>query len=269
MAAPQITYPTGEAPKWQGLRAAIQAYYAALLPPLATLRAAVFAVFPRLTPTKADLPGEPPFFYFPSQRILIDHAVEIFLREMAGEDRSMDGFISPEGDGILQERAVFTYKVGLQRGADLVNADQMMEVARGDPAVRAMLEHAFERMSENGRLGLEGIGDQVHSVLTSAQAAGLNPLETARQLTAEFDQLKGWEFQRLARTESAYAAIDGSRDQMMELGVTQVEWLTSADACPVCQSFVGQRFSIEDTNNHPPGHPNCVCDLVNVAPEGG
>jgi SPP1 gp7 family putative phage head morphogenesis protein len=132
-----------------------------------------------------------------------------------------------------------------------------------------MLDHAFTRLSENGRLRLENVRDDVHGILLGAQDAGISPIETARQLSKQFDHYRRAQFETLARTETAYASEEGNRIQMRDLGVFAVKWLISADACPICQAFEGQVFSIEDVAKHPPGasHPNCVCSLGPVEAE--
>jgi SPP1 gp7 family putative phage head morphogenesis protein len=132
-----------------------------------------------------------------------------------------------------------------------------------------MLDHAFDRLSANGALRLEGVKDEIHGVLVSATDAGLNPLATARQLAGQFDQYAGWEFQRLARTEAAYAAEEGTRGQLAELGVERLEVVIAAGACPICQAYDGQVFAIDDTENLPPFHPNCLCATAPAAPEPG
>jgi SPP1 gp7 family putative phage head morphogenesis protein len=268
----QVSYGNGEKPQYRALRQAINDYYADLLRPLAVLRDACFAALPFADPQKD--PSEQPFRYTTPSRRVIDRAVELFLEEMAGPDRSREGFIeggiaADAADGILQQRNLFSFAVGVQRGADLLSADPSLATARESPAVRQMLDHAFDRLSANGALRLEGVRDDIHSVLVSATDAGLNPLATARQLAGQFDQYAGWEFQRLARTEAAYAAEEGTRGQLADLGVERVEVVIAAGACPICQAYDGQVFEIGDEENLPPFHPNCLCSTAPAAPERG
>ena len=267
----EVSYGNGEKPRYGALRRAINAYYNDLLRPLNALREAVFAALPFPDPAKDD-GEEQPFRYTAASRRVIDRAVEIFLEEMAGPDRTRAGFVdggaeSDSPDGVIQQRDVFTYAIGLQRGAELMDAEQSMQPGRTSPAVKQMLDHAFDRLSENGKLRLEGVRDEIHESLVNAQDAGLSPLETARNLAGRFDQYAGWEFQRLARTEAAFASEAGVRDQLQDLGVQQVEVLVSADACELCDGYDGQTFDITDDDNLPPYHPNCLCSTAPVAPE--
>lgn len=255
----QISYGGSEQPRYAALRHAIDSYYADLLRPLRVLREKVFGTLP-LTDPKKDA-EDAPFRYTQATRDVIDDAVELFLTAMAGPDRTAAGFSaggpeSDSADGIIQQRDVFSYAIGISRGADVMNATQTLAAARQSPAVKEMLDHAFARLSDNGALRLESVRDDIHGILTSAQAAGLNPLETARQLGDQFDQYSGWEFQRLARTEAAFASEAGVRDQMQEMGVDRVEWLISAGACEICEGFDGQTFAIDDVESMPPQHPN-------------
>jgi hypothetical protein len=256
----EVTYGGGEKPRYGALRRAISRYYADLLRPLGSLRKAAFLALPFPDPAKAKQDDEP-FRYTAAQKRLIDDAIDIFLDEIAGPDRTREGFVaggaeSDTSDGIIQQHDILAYAVGLMRGADLMDAAQTLQAGRQNPAVQEMLEHAFDRLSDKGALRLELVRDDIHGILAGAQAAGLNPLETARQLGDQFDEYAGWEFQRLARTEAAFASEAGVRDQMGDMGVERVEWLISDGACPICEGYDGQQFDIDDEDNLPPGHPN-------------
>lgn len=263
----EVSYGNGEKPRYSSLRQAINGYYQDLLKPLATLRSSVFMALPMEDRTKAEAE---PFRYTAAERRTIDHAVDLFLAEMAGPDRTKGGFVhgGPESDtpdGVIQQRDVLTYAIGIKRGADLLDKSPTLAPARTSPAVTKMLEHAFERLSEDGKLRLEGIRDEVHGLLVAAQDAGLSPLETGRELSARFDQYQDWEFQRLARTEAAFASEAGVRDQMSDMGVERVQVLVSADACEICEPFDEQVFDIDDDDNLPPYHPNCLCSTAPAA----
>ena len=97
------------------------------------------------------------------QRRLIDLAIDLFLTEMAGPDRSREGYVtggmeSDTPDGVLQQRQVFSYAIGLRRAADLLNQTfSTLTPGRQDPAVLKMLDGAFARLSENGKLRLEAV----------------------------------------------------------------------------------------------------------------
>lgn len=259
----RIDYGGGERPKYASLRHTIDAFYRDLLRPLTALELAVTEAL-KLPVEKAE--EKKPFRYTARQRRVLDKAIDVFLTEIAGPDRSRAGFVeggmeSDTPDGILQQREILSYSVGLQRAGDLLERKTTLTPGRADPAVREMLDGAFARLSENGTLRLESVRDDIHGILVSGTDAGISPLDVGRQLSRQFDQYGSYEFERLARTEAAFAAIAGNREQMTEFGVGYVIWLLDASACPLCQAYEGKVFSVEDTANHPPLHPNCLCDL--------
>lgn len=260
----RVSYGDGEKPKWSALRRAIDGFYGDLARLLAALEEDVFAALPVLAE------GGAPFRYTAKQRRLIEAALTSFLVEMAGPDRSREGFVtggleSETPDGVLQQRSLFTYAIGLERAASVAGRTGTLTAGRQNPAVLEMLDGAFSRLSENGKLRLEGVRDEIHSVLVSATDAGISPLETGRQLANRFDQYRRFEFERLARTEAAFAAEAANRDQMRDFGVTEVVWLISSSACPICRAREGKVYAIEDVENHPPEHPNCLCSLAEAA----
>lgn len=270
-----VHYGSDEQPRYTALRRRVDDYYAALLPPLAALRSRVLAAIARPGGAKDAEDDDEAFRYLGVTRQVIDDAVELFLAQMAGQDRTRDGFSAvpagpAQGDGIIQEQDRLAFVTGLSRGADLLDRDPTLSGARQSPAVRKMLDDAFERLSEKGQLRLESVKDDIHAILTSAQNAGLNPIETARQLSRQFDQYQGWEFQRLARTEAAFASERGVREQMQGLGVEKVEWLISAGACPICEDLAaGGPYAIDDEESLPPAHPNCLCSCAPVEGDSG
>lgn len=257
----QVSYGSGEKPRYQALAQTIQQFYADLQPPLADLREAVFTATQLPEVEKAE---GPVFRYTAKIRRVLDAAITKFLDAVAGPDRSRKGYVnggpeSDHADGILQQRQIMAYSVGLRRAADLVGTAQTLVPARSDPAVKEMLDNAFSRLSSSGKLRLETVRDEIHGILASGADAGLNPLDVGRQLSKQFTQYSGYEFERLARTESAFASEAGNREQMMEFGVSYVTWLLSSGACPICTAYEGKIIPIEEVESQPPGHPNCAC----------
>lgn len=297
-----VTYGDGEKPKYRALANAIEQTYRDLLRPLGALEEACFTYL-KLPAAKqaeasqrtpASSPFAPasagpasggwhdrvcllrdkqakPFRYTASQKRIIDEAISLFLAEIAGPDRSRKGFVeggmeSDTPDGILQQTSFQTMLVGVAHAGTVVEQPTTIALSRQSPAVKHMLNDAFTRLSERGKMRLEGVRDEIHGILTSATSAGLSPIETGRQLSKHFEQYKRFEFERLARTEQAFAAEAGSREQYREYGVTHVQWLISSGACPICQAYVGQLIEIEDTENQPPAHPNCLCSTAPAGP---
>ena len=256
----EVSYGT-EKPRYRALRRQIEAYYADLLRPLDMLQGRLETALGLPQTTKADTEA---FRYNKARQRATDAAIDAFLTELAGPDRTEEGFVqggieSDTPDGVIQQHNVMSYAVGLQRGSDLLNRPQTLTAARNNPATEKMLENAFARLSQNGQMRLEEVRDDIHGILAGGAEAGLSPLDVARQLSKQFDQYSSYEFQRLARTEAAFASEEGSRAQMEDLGVTAYIWLIDASACPICQAYVGQVIAADDRDNLPPAHPNCLC----------
>jgi hypothetical protein len=258
----RITYPDKDRPKYPAIARAITRTYQDLLRPLLSLRETVFAYLPLTDSTKQE---EERFRYLARHRRILDEAIDLFLVEMAGPDRSREGYVnggmeSDTPDGVLQLSSVLSFATGIARAGEVMGVPTTVLPVRQSPAVRKMLDGAFELLSENGRMRLENIRDDIHSILVSATDAGLSPLETSRQLSRQFDHYSGYEFERLARTEAAYAAEAGSREQYREFGVSHVYWLISAGACSQCKAYEGQIIPIEDEVRQPPEHPQCCVE---------
>lgn len=108
-------------------------------------------------------------------------------------------------------------------------------------------------------------------VLARSVADGLGVDETAKQIDAMFDKGADWA-DMVARTETARAVTAGTLDSYADAGVTKVEWLTADGGCPICGEFesmgpVEMDQGFGDVEG-PPAHPNCLCTLLPVLPEG-
>ncbi len=253
-----------ERPKYRALSRRIDLYYRDLLRPLEALHARLETMLGLPEVAKDDSP----FSYNRARQRQADLALEAFLTELAGPDRSEEGFVkggieSDTADGIIQQQNVLSFATGLQRGSDLLNRGQTLQAGRNNPATEKMLENAFQRLSVGGQMRLEEIKDEIHGVLAGGAEAGLNPLEVARQLSKQFDQYSSYEFQRLARTEAAYASEEGVRGQLEAYGVTAYQILVDAGACPICIPYANQ--IIEVGGDLPPYHIQCLCT---VSPAG-
>jgi len=183
-----------------------------------------------------------PFDYTPEQLKIIDAAIGKFLTRMAGKERTRQGFVSPEvEDGLIQDHDRFAWSLGVKRATEMTGAAANIVLPeRNGPAIKTMLDNAFTRLSEGGRMRLEGTLDDIHGILLGATEAGLNPIEVSRQLRDQFDNYRGWEFERLARTEIATAQNDG-----------------------MCQEFKAEGVDVSGVENDLPAyHCNCVCGIT-------
>lgn len=63
----------------------------------------------------------------------------------------------------------------------------------------------------------------------------------------------------IARTETARAVSAATMDGYRAAGVPMVDWLVSADACPLCDELgANGPYTLQDAPDQP-AHPNCRC----------
>lgn len=241
---PLLDYGSGEQPSNGRTASAIFGFYSDIIDAARQLRSDVWnalglpAVSRRVlagaTITKAD---DDPFSMTAEQERVFNSAVDKFLATMAGEDRSAMAF--PEGDGLIQEWDRFAWQVGSDRVVEMTGAEATAILpARAYEAQRQLLANAFDKLSENGQMRLEGQLGELRDILQGGLAEGLNPLEVARQMSDRFDSYERYEFARLARTEMAFAQNAGQIEEANAEGVD---------------------MSGVDVNAFP-AHPNCLCD---------
>jgi hypothetical protein len=165
-------------------------------------------------------------------------AFEQHFREVAGMKRDQEGFVSPTtGDGIVQDYYLNGLSLGVLRANEATQSGAAnVLIARDSNAVQSFINEGFARLSDQGALRLEQIMPQVKQIIQQGISLGDNPLDIAKQLSDRFDQYKGWEFERLARTETAFAQNAGYNAECDAAGV---------DMSRVDPSAV-------------PAHPNCV-----------
>lgn len=197
-----------------------------------------------------------PFSLTLEQEQAFNLAVERFIATMAGKERTKQGFVSAEtGDGIIQQYDRFAHSLGVTRAVEMSGADAMQILPdRNGAAVQNLLSKAFDRLSSSEmgpdgqmRLRLEGKLGELQEIINEGLSLGSSPLEVAREMSAKFDAYRGWEFERLARTEVAFAQVQGQMDEYRAEGID----MSSVEADP------------------PPWHPNCLCDLTIEKQEDG
>jgi hypothetical protein len=182
-----------------------------------------------------------PFSYTPEQEAAFDRAIEQFLTTMAGKYRDKIGFTAQDGgDGVIQQWERFAHSLGVGRAVEMTGAEAAMVLpGRNSMAIVDLLNNAFDRLSDNGRLRLETSLDGLKDIIREGMDLGQNPIVVAREMSGRFDSYAGWEFQRLARTEISFAQNAGLIDEFGAEGVDM--------------SGVSE--------DPPPFHPNCLCSL--------
>lgn len=187
------------------------------------------------------VPDDAPFDYTPAQMKVFNKAVDLFVERMAGKELTKAGFVSPEtGDGIIQEWDRFAYGVGLKRASEATGAQAATLLPeRNADGIMKLLSDSFDRLSEDGQLRIGDQLDGIREVLQAGLETGANPLDVAGDLAERFQGYREYEWDRLARTEIAFAQNRGMVDE-----------------------FSAEGYSMDGIGDEPPFHPNCMCSLT-------
>lgn len=134
-----------------------------------------------------------------------------------------------------------------------------------------LLEEALTRLRQELMQGLVDEGESIPQLRDRVQKI--------------FDAAEEWRAERIARTEAARAVHAAQLESAKQSEVVAgLEWLVSADACPICMQIaaevrqmpLGQSFAVVGNNptyqhiKHPPAHPHCMCAAIEMLkPEYG
>jgi hypothetical protein len=240
----------------------------------------VFDAFCRYVWRHCGMPGEwaglavppaaEPYSWLPGEQAEFDRAVQWFMDSMVGKARDAAAFADPstamidvhnplyDGKPILPGQLRTSYELGVNRAVQVVgdNAPRLLG-PRNAEAQREFLTLAFRRLSDGARLKLGDVlngtpktGQSVRDMLLSAMNEGQGALKTARQLRNKFREIDGYDWQRLARTETSFALNAG----------TQAEYLERGYRIPATET--GAMIDL------PPYHPNCLLPGTRIAAEG-
>lgn len=205
-----------------------------------------------------------PFDLTTAQRSALDAAIEEFLRQFAGDDRSEEGFSNQDAeDGTLQQAEFLAYSVGQARGSELTGFEMNQALTRAQR--ESLLRDAFERMSRGGRLLFEERLGEIRDAMLDAFSRGDSPLAVARRLSRDLDGYLAGRLRTIVRTEMALSAEAASRDLYRQAGVTSLEVIGDPNTDAVCTAHIGKRYGLDDLDSLPIYHPNCFCSTIPVA----
>lgn len=247
-------YPT-ERPHYPQLAREVQRAWGRVLVAFAELRADWLAPF---RPRRKQ-------FDTPAERAALDEAIEAFLREMAGRDRTAAGFTSRQSeDGLVQQANFLAHRVGVVRAVRLTDREQPASGPLTERVRERLAGEAFARLSEDGRLRFETRLEAIRDGMLEALARGDSPLVVSTRLGKTLDGYEQGRLRTIVRTEMAIASEAGIRDELAAQGVTFVTPLIDPNTDALCTSHLGQTYSVTDVDNLPPYHPNCFCSCVSV-----
>ena len=117
----------------------------------------------------------------------------------------------------------------------------------------------------------EDIRTELQRIAVESYNNRLAPAETAKVIGEKIDSLSKTRCQAIARTETCRAANIANYLNAQEMGAKSYSVICNDGCCEYCQDEYGTDesggvgdtvYSIEDTDNLPPLHPNCRCTPV-------
>jgi len=120
----------------------------------------------------------------------------------------------------------------------------------------SFLEKNAAQLSESSLKRLKG---NLDATILEGVRAGKPIKEITKDVTAVFDNVKGFEAERIARTEVSRGVNNGALIGYDNMGVKVVEYYANAGACPICDAHQGDLMTLDQAMNFIPVHPNCYC----------
>jgi hypothetical protein len=191
----------------------------------------------------------------PEEQARFERLVSEFSEALMGNAPTPDEFAQPraaytpvtnslhDGEPILPEHMRAMYRVGIDRALAVLGEEAAaVGGVRNEAAIQEMMRIGFDRLSDGARARLCNVldgtvpGGSVRDLLNAAMERGENPLVVARELRAKFADIEGYNWARLARTETSFAQNAAIRDEYEAAG-----------------------YALTAGVSLPPFHPNCVC----------
>ncbi len=193
----------------------------------------------------------------PADQAEFDRATKWFIDGLIGERRDPGAFSDPStaqvdlhnplynGKPILPGELRTAYEVGIDQAVQLTGDDSPQLLGqRNYQAQQDFLRDSFARLTDGARVTigdhLTGETNSVKAMLLDAMNEGQNPLKTARELQRAFRDVQGYQWARLARTETSFALNSGAQAEYAARGY-------------VVPTHEGKSIDL------PPYHPNCLC----------
>lgn len=233
-------------------------FLSAIAGPLRKLKRQTWVLLTGGTPEKS-LRAKAPWTAF--EGLLLDRYVNEYLVAELGRVNPDPETWHSEG-GLLPSQLATHFDTGVAVGVDVAQATvaQLTELTR-ERNKREFLRTAFARLSDRGWGCLKEVMDRpgspdwygkghpgqapgVRQIIEHGMGIGQNPVQTAREASAAYDNYERWEFSRLSRTETMFALNAGAEAELMAAGFTRVADETGA--------LLGM----------PPFHPSCRCSVT-------
>lgn len=145
-------------------------------------------------------------------------------------------------------------ELGGQTAVDTVEYGHVFHFVDKD-AIKFLKDNAAQ-LSESSLSRLKGNLDET---IIEGVKAGKPIREITKDVREIFDNMKGYEADRIARTEVSRGVNNGALVGYNDMGVKVVEYYANPGACPMCQAHHGDIKSMDEAFNLIPLHPNCDC----------
>jgi SPP1 gp7 family putative phage head morphogenesis protein len=157
------------------------------------------------------------------------------------------------------EKIIFSFTVeagelGGQEAVDRVEYGHAFHFTDKD-AIKALKENA----AQLSKSSLERLKGNLDETIIAGVKDGKPIREITKDVHAIFDDMKGYEAERIARTEVARGVSEGALIGYDSMGVEIVEFYANAGACPVCSGYHGELMTLGEATGNIPVHPNCYC----------
>ena len=116
----------------------------------------------------------------------------------------------------------------------------------------------------NGGITIQGMTDTSIERIGNAISEGLSKGDSYEATAKALEDVTGSRAEVIANTEMNRAMTTASVETYKDAGVTEVEWLAEADACPICEENADASPYPLDGGEEPPAHPSCRCALSPV-----
>lgn len=149
-----------------------------------------------------------------------------------------------------------------KRAAQLIGAE---EFTMTDRVTKMIDKKAFKFAEEVNHTTRE----KLRTALSEGVKEGEGVKELSKRVSNLFKTRRGYEAERIARTEILDVSSKADLEAFAQSGVVEKkEWLTTPGACEICSALDGEvvelRKPFSAGFDAPPAHPNCRCALLPV-----
>ncbi|OPL13700.1 MAG: hypothetical protein AVO39_10200 [delta proteobacterium MLS_D] len=157
------------------------------------------------------------------------------------------------------EKIIYRYtheasELGGQAAVDTIELGHRFHFEDKD-ALNFLKENAVQ-LSESSLSRLNG---DINKVIAEGIKNGAPIREITKEVKGIFNDFRGYEAERIARTEIARGTNNGALVGYDGMGIKVVEIYSNPGACPLCRARHGDLMSIDQATNTLPLHPNCYC----------